>query len=173
MVALWLTAAAQDCTVRGVVTDEATGQPVVGVQISAANATDVFTDNSGSFCLTTAGAPPSSTQITKAGYLNVTRHWQAKADGFATELTLKLVPLSEFSGQVLDEDGHPMAGVLIYTGSAHRTTTDAEGRYQISDLVPGDYELYCRLPQTTREKAMQRNEKTGEVLGYSDTYYFR
>jgi hypothetical protein len=63
-----------------------------------------------------------------------------------------------------------MVGVLIYIGSAHRTTTDAEGRYQISDLVPGDYELYCRLPQTTRADAAQREDGWG--ARYSDTYYF-
>jgi hypothetical protein len=81
---------------------------------------------------------------------------------------------SEITGQVLDEDGHPMSGVLVYHASSSelQATTDANGRYRIADATPGDYLFYCRLNLALREKVLQRNQKTGAATGYADTYYF-
>jgi protocatechuate 3,4-dioxygenase beta subunit len=84
---------------------------------------------------------------------------------------LKMTPFSDIAGQVLDEDGHAMEGVEIYSGVTLRAGTDSEGRYRVAELVPGEYRLYCRL-FAMRENLIQHDAKTGEVRGYADSYFF-
>jgi len=170
-------ACAQDATgaIEGVLTDSATKLPVLGAQISITpegTAADVFTDASGSFRFSGLAADRYGVRAKRDGYREAFRFVQVKNGGSAEQIALKMTPLSEIAGQVLDEDGHPMEGVEIYIGSSIRARTDAEGRYQFGGLVPGSYRLYCRLPSAMREKRIEHDEKSGEVRGYAGTYYF-
>ena len=165
-------AVAQDSTVtvEGTVIDAATKAPIAGAQValqSAHSAPDVSTDASGGFRFEVPELAPHTLLVVKRpGYRDVSR----KAE--SGPMTIRLTPLGQIEGQVLDENGHPMEGVLLYSGINMLAETDKEGRYQIRDLAPGDYKLYCRITFEARKKLLEKDEKTGEVRGYADTYYF-
>lgn len=170
-------AAAQNNTgaIEGVITDSATKQPVAGVRVSitpAGAAADLFTDASGGFHFGDLMPARYGVSIKLAGYRDSLRFVGLKGDGSAVQVAVQITPLSEIAGQVLDEDGHPVEGADLYIGISQRATTDAEGRYRITELAPGDYQLFCRPSAAWREGALQRNAKTGEALGYADAYYF-
>ena len=77
-----------------------------------------------------------------------------------TGLSCRLSPLSTVSGVVLNDAGDPLPGAqiqiltphyerrkrtLLYQGTG--TFTDAEGRYRISDILPGKYIVTAQFPQ--------------------------
>jgi hypothetical protein len=174
-----LAAIAQDASgkIEGVVVDSATGQPVPAAHISMVledRVPDFFTDASGGFRV--EGLMPDRYRLVvqHTGYRDSKRNVALTEESPSAKLTIRLTPLSEITGQVLNEEGRPMSGVLVYTslGGLLQATTDANGRYRIADLAPGDYLVHCRLAFAMREKLLERNEKTGEVMGYADTYYF-
>ena len=45
------------------------------------------------------------------------------------------------SGQVLDDGGQPLAGVVVSAGGTYRVTTGADGTYTITDLLAGTYTI--------------------------------
>ena len=53
-------------------------------------------------------------------------------------------PKYDISGQVVDQNGQPLAGVLIKVGSK-TVETDENGDYQLTDLLAGDYTLIAEL----------------------------
>jgi hypothetical protein len=168
---------AQDATgaIEGVLTDSAAKLPVLGAQISITpedTAADVFTDASGGFRFSNLAPGRYGIRAKHEGYREAFRFVQVKDGGSAEQIALKMTPFSEIAGQVLDEDRHPIAGVGIYTGTSLRARTDAEGRYQITELAPGTYRLYCRILFATREALVEHDKNTGEARGYADTYYF-
>lgn len=46
--------------------------------------------------------------------------------------------MSTISGRVVDADGKPVAGARVASGPTHFVLTDAEGRYLLTSLVPGE-----------------------------------
>ncbi len=87
-------------------------------------------------------------------------------------VNIGLEPASSVSGVVLDEDGHPMDGVSVYAGSSLMGTTDAEGRYQVGPLRPGNVVLAYRIPLALRLKTLQHDSETGETFGYNSSGYY-
>ncbi|QDV74307.1 M56 family metallopeptidase [Botrimarina mediterranea] len=73
------------------------------------------------------------------------------------EVDLQLLPRADLTGRVVDEEGGPLAGVRVVisakwqtppapTGGANnwvpaQAVTDDAGRYRVSNLPPGDYEV--------------------------------
>jgi hypothetical protein len=57
------------------------------------------------------------------------------------EILISLMPVAPIEGQVLDSEGNPKANVRIQDSWGNlgepRTRTDAEGRFQLTDLDPG------------------------------------
>ena len=77
-----------------------------------------------------------------------------------TGLSCRLSPLSTVSGIVFNDAGDPLPGAQIQILTPHYerrkrtllyqgigTFTDAEGRYRISDILPGKYLVTAQLPQ--------------------------
>ena len=54
---------------------------------------------------------------------------------------LRFFPTNSVSGHVTDEDGAGIWGARVSVGGAEPVTTDRNGQYTISDLLPGDYTL--------------------------------
>ncbi|MEK8018110.1 MAG: carboxypeptidase regulatory-like domain-containing protein [Candidatus Parabeggiatoa sp.] len=53
-------------------------------------------------------------------------------------------PRYDIEGQVVDQNGQPLAGVLIKVGS-QTVETDENGNYQLTNLLPGEYTLIAEL----------------------------
>lgn len=68
---------------------------------------------------------------------------------------------SEISGVVTDQDGKPLADVLIESGSTHFVKTDANGLYEMKGLVRGNRNLRCSSQLIT--------EKTTDITLVNDT----
>ncbi len=100
------------------------------------------TDRSGSYRLT---VPPG-------------RHWVlAESDGYAPQQTavwmegpatrdFRLIPAASIAGQVTRK-GEPVPRAQVQGASRafrHEAETDAEGRFRLDDLEPGDYHLEAR-----------------------------
>jgi hypothetical protein len=176
-VAIAAVALAQDSgwTVEGAVTDAVTKLPIAGAKVSilpADTAADVFSDASGGFRFEGVAQGSYTVRVSYPGYREQSRFTQYSAGVNGMRFEVRLMPLTELEGQVLDEDGQPMAGALIYSGVNMLAETGKDGHFHIHDLAPGDLRLYCRMTFEARKKLLERDEKTGEVRGYADTYYF-
>lgn len=69
---------------------------------------------------------------------------------FSVDSASAQVTTAAVAGRVLDADGLALPGVTIIvrhpeTGLQRQTTTDAQGRYTVGALPPGDYELRAEL----------------------------
>jgi protocatechuate 3,4-dioxygenase beta subunit len=63
----------------------------------------------------------------------------------------QLVPAGAITGVVRDDQGTPVTGALVSTladpwAAVPEAHTDADGRYRIAGLAPGDYRLYYGAP---------------------------
>lgn len=92
--------------------------------------------------------------------------------GATERLVLRMIAVARIEGVVLDEEGRPMQGVMIYTSFSLRATTDAAGRYEIENLDPGKYTIALRVPFALRRETLKRDANTGEMFGYPNTSYY-
>src|SRR5262249_42192988 len=146
VLSLSATGAAQDAdgVIRGTAVDAVTRLPVLGAQVSitpAETAPDLITDPSGTFRFGGLDPDRYGIRVVKAGYRELFRFVTVKPGETSEALTLNLTPLAEISGRVLDEEGHAMEGVLVYTGANLISTSDKDGGYRFANLAPGDYVL--------------------------------
>ncbi len=132
-------------TIKGVVKDAATGQPLNGVSVVLQSNANIktMTDPAGSYTL--SGIPPGEQKITYSlsGYSDISATVNMTA-GFI--LDLGVLPLTAnpsvgvMKGTVTDaETGQPLEGVTIavtgaFTGSA---ATGTDGGFVIADITPG------------------------------------
>ncbi len=160
---------------EGVALDAATRAPLAGATVAlspADTAADAITTVTGGFRF--AGIPAGKYRVSAKldGYREAARFVEAKPGTEQEKITLALTPLSSISGRVLDENGAPVAGVVVTAGAGHKAETDAAGRYRLEDLSTGEYRLKFRPPIAMRRETAEKNEKTGEVFGYADRIYY-
>jgi hypothetical protein len=70
--------------------------------------------------------------------------------------TMMTSPTSEVSGIAVDRAGRPVPGALValdaswplFGGPRGSSQTDAEGRFRIGFIAPGEYRLTMKLPDT-------------------------
>jgi uncharacterized protein YraI len=93
---------------------------------------------------TALATPTSEPTFTPVPLLTSTPHPSPTVT--RVEPTPTATPQSLLSGRILDQDTHqPVAGARVRVGSA-ATTTDAEGRYTLTGLPPGQYVLSVTHP---------------------------
>jgi thermitase len=128
--------------ITGTVTSAKDGSPVVGATVTDGTRTTT-TDGTGKY--TISNVPPDTYQVvaSKSGYhsssLGVTvLAGNAAVANFA--LNEVIVPGS-ISGTVTSaKDGSPIVGAMVSDGT-RTTTTDATGKYTISNVPPGTYQV--------------------------------
>jgi thiol-disulfide isomerase/thioredoxin/protocatechuate 3,4-dioxygenase beta subunit len=108
-----------------------------------------------------------------------------RSEAEATEAEVVVGPLTTASGRLLDLDGQPLAnkeityGVLVYQGEPGRSpfstsfggkvTTDAEGRFTLVNLVPGQrYDGSIKLDQHTSRRVVSAAPKEPGSLDLGD-----
>lgn len=122
-------------TVEGTILDETNGQPIVGATVSAGTGTEprastAKTDANGAYRLT--NVPANASLRVEAGDYGMTE----EAIGERRRIDAKM-RISIVTGQVTDEAGEPIAGVVVRSGNA-QTETDEEGAYRLTNVAEGD-----------------------------------
>ncbi|MDJ0975012.1 MAG: carboxypeptidase regulatory-like domain-containing protein [Planctomycetota bacterium] len=138
----------------------------------------VRSDDSGRFTL--AALPPGKSYelyARKDGFAG------SYADAVAVEadqppptVTLKLTQGATVAGRVIDVDGNGVSGVNIniwgqnqpLAGGRTNTTTDGEGRFEVTGLAPGDYQYYVQqgygsLNQQSHIKGLEEGEVRDDI----------
>lgn len=138
-------------TIKGVVTDAATAQPLAGVSVSATGATPVLTDASGSYQL--SNVPPGLVTVSASlsGYATASGSANLVAGGvmiFSPALSSGTAQGATLSGTVTSgATGAPLSGVTISVSGAATASavTDAAGNYQVAGLGSGAVTLTATL----------------------------
>jgi hypothetical protein len=163
-----------------VVSNAETSEPLAGARVQLRGigslAGNGRTDEKGR--LSIAGLAPGGyfAAASKPGFLNKESHGVAVSAGDAPrELRIALTPAGAITGRVLDEEGNPVehAGVVVVPAFdgirfGSPAMTDAEGRFRISGLSPGEYRVRAESPETGPPET--RTDGTKEVH-YAPTYY--
>jgi hypothetical protein len=183
--------AQQTGTVSGKVVNSVTGEAVkkAVVTLRSANGESPFvagSDQSGKFVFDNV---PPATYIASAqaeGYSNTGSSGKpiAVAAGQAVEdVQVRIPPLAAISGKVLDEDGQPMAGVMVsasrYTSTnlgkslmmGSTAQTDDRGEYRIFGIQPGRYLLVAIAHGGPRAEQGANVHSTVPEEGYEPVYY--
>ena len=95
-----------------------------------------------------------------------------KSADATAHVTIELLPLADVEGRILGEEGEPMAGVAVYTGAELRSTSDAEGRYRLENLVPASYQSPCACPMKPGARPRSAIRKPAKRTGTPDTQYY-
>lgn len=147
-------------TIAGVVRDEQ-GMPLEDVRILVETlARQTRSAPNGAFVL--EGLPPGTylVRFRRLGYREAQAEIPVVADSAVTvSVTMAAIPeqldavvieatvLNQVTGLVTDMNGTPLAGVVIEVlGLNMRLETNADGRYVLLDLKPGNYLLQFRAP---------------------------
>jgi hypothetical protein len=148
---------AENADLRGTVRSNGTG--VAGVTVTAvapggATLTRV-TDSSGAYTFPRLPAGDYAiTMTTPAGFVAtspVTRNEQVAAVDVA-DVDFELARLGAIDGTVRDDDGAPLAGVVVTLtgpGAPQQLTSGADGTFGLGELPPGTYTLTVVPPEGT------------------------
>ncbi|MEV5079221.1 S8 family serine peptidase [Streptomyces sp. NPDC056159] len=134
-------------TVTGTVTDQASGLPVSGITVAAANDTtkrQVTTGPDGTYRLTLAAGTYSLT-LSGYGYKSATQTGFTVTTGqqITQDFGLTTVPAHAVTGTVLDVNGKPLAGAIVRFADAPlpAVTSDAAGRFRFPKVAEGSFTL--------------------------------
>ena len=176
---------------RGKVINSVTGEPVIGALVQLSGTETQFSQSDGAFVFTDLPRGQLSVVARKPGFFNeqdLGRWGQpvffpqiavpAKAD-----VIVKLIPEGIILGQVKNEIGEPLDGVVVRAQrrqvadgrtelqSAGEATTDDEGNFRIAELLPGNYYLAFLPPNRGGRvfSTLRRNRHVEE--GYGSQFY--
>lgn len=135
--------------IRGVVTDSATGEPIVGATIyswglDVPHSASTTSDETGAFSFDSLPTGTYELSFGDAGYLNVTKDVRVH-DGQSVTTNFALIALNAtISGRVSGPGGVPLAGVWISAwndNGGSGAETDANGNYVITNVAAVKYTL--------------------------------
>jgi hypothetical protein len=141
-----------------------TTAPVSDVVVSDTLGRSTVTDSNGRFSflnyrpgtysLTASLPPPQGQQGT---YLETTRSYTIAA-GQLNEADMLFPATGTVDGFVRTASGTPLAGAQVFaslgSGFGRSTSTDAQGRYQLDDLMVGPYQLQAQDPRSSLVKTV-------------------
>jgi protocatechuate 3,4-dioxygenase beta subunit len=182
--------------IHGRVIDAQTRQPLRRARIALAapelgrGGLSASTDDAGRYELTDLPAGRFTLSVERSGYLSL-RYGQRRPNeqGMPLEVAagqrlddvdFALPRMAVISGRVVDELGEPIAGVwmtaqrYIYSDNRRRLmpdgpviTTDDEGNYRLTNLLPGTYLVNAR----TLDKWVVTEPGREAAMGYAPTYF--
>ena len=175
--------AAQDqqrFTVSGKVINSVTGEPVRGamVQINSQETRHVMTGSDGRFEQNNIGSGSLFITAQRPGFSPSQQNFAVGAN--AEPVVLKLVPLGQISGRVMDSEGEPVDGInvqcmqeMIVNGRkrwqpSSGASTDDTGHFLIGDLSGGAYIVHTGQ-LSLYPGIMPRSEAARYI--YPETYY--
>jgi hypothetical protein len=133
-------------TLRGTVTDQATGAPIQGATVRTTGTADraALTRADGGYDLL---LPVGGYEVTAArfGFLTQTASGVVVSEGQAAtqDFALAPAPAHAVSGQARDDSGNPLAGVAVTIEGTPipPARTDANGAYRFPSVPEGDYDI--------------------------------
>jgi protocatechuate 3,4-dioxygenase beta subunit len=154
----------------GRVTDIRTGKPIAGAEVEAVKSVArpqggyetqrlaaVATDGDGDYRLDCVDSGAITLQVRADGFASRAVSLARDTPAAYRVIDVELSPQAVLSGRVLDEQGEPLAGVLISTTtvlaidgrgyaspSYRKAETDREGRFELRDLPTGFVQLSYR-----------------------------
>lgn len=162
-------AAQSPCSIRGIVVDAFTAQPLAKAEIFADSEDDSalpvrrITDSQGAFCFAALTAGNYRVRAKRAGYIDASfgekrpvgrgQILQVTEHEPFPPLSMKMTPGAAISGSLVDEDGDPVQaarisllqprwkGGRLEPASVQQTMTDDQGRYRFAGLTTGTYFL--------------------------------
>jgi Carboxypeptidase regulatory-like domain len=190
------------CTVSGIVIRSQDSAPLKNATVQLANDSDqerhiaTKTTADGHFLLKSVPAGQYKLKVTRNGYVDQELGQKKPGDPGATftlrpgqriaDLVFKLGRAGVIAGKVFDEDGEPMAGVLVsamrqvYTDGrkGFKTTNEQQtndlGEFRVSGLAPGRYYISAEMPTWNRvvgDREFSSSEKSSGERGYAKIYY--
>jgi hypothetical protein len=177
------------CSLRGVVLDSVTGNPIHNafVQVPVGPAWATLTDSEGKFQLDALPAGPLTVNAAKPGYLSNDDFGSSSPKSFSIQISpdaapaiLKLTPEGIIFGQVTDENGEPLEGFSVslhsrnpmnlplYPESRQRVLTDDEGNFRIAGLHPGFYYVAVHPVETP---ALTSARNAAAPQGFAPVFY--
>ena len=170
---------AQDSAIVGTVRDALTKAPIAGVAIEATGpefTRNTTSDANGGFIFEHLATGNYRLKYTMPGYTASEFTGAALVTvgkaGSAERVPLEMIQEARLEGVVVDEEGHPMQDVIVYSGGSQLATTGADGRYAVEHLRPGNFSMLLRTPYEVRRKTLKRDPATGEIFGYANTAYY-
>jgi hypothetical protein len=129
----------KDCEVTGKVLDD-TNRPIAGAWVKAGSR-DAPTrcDADGGYRLMTWATYGDTTVVAGApGYVLAEQAVSVKGRAAKAAIHFVLKPAARLAGRVVDRDGVPVAGGLVYTYETYdaKVVTDVDGRFEIPHLDP-------------------------------------
>ncbi|WP_248930004.1 beta strand repeat-containing protein [Paenibacillus hamazuiensis] len=119
--------------ITGTVTN-ASGNPVSGACVAAANSGNVTTDASGKYTLKVPAGTYAYVWVQATGYANYSQNNIQVTTGSTTTVNFSY---GAIGGTVTDAGGNPVSGSTVYTNISNRTT-GADGTYTMN-VPPGTY----------------------------------
>jgi Carboxypeptidase regulatory-like domain len=186
-------------SIAGTVVKESGSQPLkkVLVQIIAENQKEggnytASTDADGHFHIENVVPGRYRIFIERTGFVEVNEHglksdvnvFTVQAGQSVDDLLFRMLPTAVISGRITDEDGDPMAGVVVIAlkkkpGKSTRESvgtvgTNDLGEYRLAGLFPGQYWIVAMPPADFRDYEKQEKSSAGKAqagAGQPDTRY--
>ncbi|MDR0276157.1 MAG: carboxypeptidase regulatory-like domain-containing protein [Burkholderiaceae bacterium] len=137
-------------SLRGTVVDGATGAALANANVMLNGATAVVTAANGQFTFTNQSAGAFTLTVSATGYTGITATGSMVTGvNDVGKIALSVAPVaSTLSGLVTDADTHaPIASASIaVSGQGLTGTTDANGKYSITDISGSTLTLYVSAP---------------------------
>jgi hypothetical protein len=171
-----------------------------GMMAGPAGSLKAATDNEGNFVF--ASVPPGtySLSVQRTGYVAL-RYGARNATSPGTNLTVRagqeiaglrmeMIPQGIIAGRVLDEEGEPLQGVVVFAmsgeasvpagqrprrgrgmGMTSQAQTDDRGEFRVANLTPGKYFLQVMPGRWGGMPIAAPTNEGGEEMGYVTTYH--
>jgi len=172
--AVWYASQPPIGEVKGIVTDQSTGQPVALATVQLVEDATASTSSGadGSFSLSGLSSGTYTLLVTKPGYQINTIPIQITVGQVLDVGAIAIVPsstTSNLSGVIRNSSGSPLQNVVV-TVDTRTALTDATGVYQITGLSPGNRTVTATLPGYQTVTAMV-NFVAGNSYTFSPTLY--
>ena len=138
--------------VEGVITDNATSNPIDGVEVYVGNWGPATTNALGEYLIEDIVTGMQDVTATKDGYYDFFGSVEVLADVVVTyDIGMDANLFGTLDGTVTDSDtGDPLVGAEINAislgGYEYNAVTDNDGYYSIVDVVAETYDVYCAFP---------------------------
>jgi hypothetical protein len=151
----------------GRIVEAQTGKPLQGATVSLGGQPNTQTDQNGEYAYNNLPTGGNRVSVSKAGFLMQQKTVAIRAEraaredfaltpqtlaagrtaitGVPTAPTKTSVNAGRLSGQVVDaKTGRPLAGAVVVVAGQQSVSTDQDGRYLFTQLVPGVYQVSVR-----------------------------
>jgi len=143
-------------TIYGAIFDN-DGTPLVGVNVQVDDNYKAISDADGKWEISELSAGVYNVTASKKAYTFTSPEVTLDAQEFRTEVIITVGPQGSDNhiiyGTVYDNDGTPLVGVNVQVDDDNKAVTNVDGKWEIADLLAGDYNVVASKKLYTFEYA--------------------